>query len=74
MSPRPRTTFNKRQKEQARQEKRRAKEQRKLQRKLESQSAALRVESTEATPDEGAVSESPSEPKTETLLQSSHNH
>ncbi len=35
MSPRPRATFSKRQKEQARQEKQRAKAQRKQQRKLE---------------------------------------
>ncbi len=37
MSPRTRSTFAKRQKEQARQEKQRAKAQRRLQRKLESQ-------------------------------------
>lgn len=37
MSPRPRATFNKRQKEQARQEKQRAKAERKQQRKLETQ-------------------------------------
>ncbi len=37
MSPRTRSTFAKRQKEQARQEKQRAKAQRKLQRKLENQ-------------------------------------
>jgi hypothetical protein len=37
LSPRPRVTFTKRQKEQARQEKQRAKAQRKQQRKLEAQ-------------------------------------
>ncbi len=37
MSPRPRATFSKRQKEQARQEKQRAKAQRRQQRKLEGQ-------------------------------------
>lgn len=37
MSPRPRSTFGKRQKEQARQEKQQAKAQRRMQRKLEKQ-------------------------------------
>ena len=50
MSPRTRSTFAKRQKEQARQEKQRAKAQRKLQRKLESQT---RVPGE----DSGAISE-----------------
>ncbi len=49
MSPRPRATFAKRQKEQARQEKQRAKAQRKLERKLENK------QSTDgAAPDQSA--------------------
>jgi hypothetical protein len=40
LSPRPRATFTKRQKEQARQEKQRAKAERKQQRKLEGQPGA----------------------------------
>lgn len=45
MSPRPRATFSKRQKEQARQEKQRAKAMRKAQRKLENQQAAQQPDS-----------------------------
>lgn len=44
MSPRPRATFAKRQKEQARQQKQRDKAERKMQRKLENQAMAERGE------------------------------
>jgi hypothetical protein len=58
LSPRPRATFTKRQKEQNRQERQRAKAQRKLQRKLESQ-AGIQPQDTEESPaNEAAVSES----------------
>jgi hypothetical protein len=58
MSPRPRATFTKRQKEQNRQEKQRAKAQRKLQRKLESQSGVPPQDAEEAPANDGVVSES----------------
>lgn len=58
MSPRPRVTFNKRQKEQARQEKQRAKAERKLQRKIENQAGVLPQDAEEILADEEAVSES----------------
>jgi len=58
LSPRPRETFTKRQKEQNRQEKQRAKAQRKLQRKLENQTGAPPQDTAEAPANEGAVSES----------------
>lgn len=61
MSPRPRATFAKRQKEQARQEKQRAKAQRKLERKLENKQATEGVapdQSTDTFPaDEEPVSQ-----------------
>jgi hypothetical protein len=58
LSPRPRATFTKRQKEQNRQEKQRAKAQRKLQRKLDGQ-AGVQPQDTEHVPaNEEAVSES----------------
>ncbi|MGZ4836359.1 MAG: hypothetical protein ACXVZZ_12035 [Terriglobales bacterium] len=50
MAPRSRASFQKRQKEQARQEKQRAKAQRRQQKKLENQAPAERVESQEASP------------------------
>ena len=58
MSPRPRATFAKRQKEQARQEKQRAKAERKLQRKIENQAGVLPQDAEEILADEEAVSES----------------
>ena len=58
MSPRPRATFTKRQKEQNRQEKQRAKAQRKLQRKLENQAGVQPPDSEEISANEEAVSES----------------
>jgi hypothetical protein len=58
LSPRPRATFAKRQKEQARQEKQRAKAERKLQRKLESQAGNQHSDTEVVTPNEEAVSES----------------
>ena len=58
MSPRPRTTFTKRQKEQNRQEKQRAKAQRKLQRKLDNQAGVPPQDTQETGANEGAVSES----------------
>ena len=57
MSPRPRATFAKRQKEQARQEKQRAKAQRKLQRKLEDQAGVRHTDIEEVAPNEEAGSE-----------------
>ncbi len=73
MSPRTRSTFAKRQKEQARQEKQRAKAQRKLQRKLESQTRVAEEDSG-AIPETGgpadlqlsARPETPSEPSSDT--------
>ena len=56
MSPRPRATFTKRQKEQNRQEKQRAKAQRKLQRKLESQAGVPSQDAEEIPANEEAVS------------------
>ena len=56
MSPRPRATFTKRQKEQNRQEKQRAKAQRKLQRKLENQAGVPEPDAAETPENEGAVS------------------
>jgi hypothetical protein len=58
LSPRPRATFTKRQKEQNRQEKQRAKAQRKLQRKLESQAGVQPQDTEEILANEEAVSES----------------
>ena len=58
MSPRPRATFAKRQREQARQEKQRTKAERKLQRKLESQAGAQHANSEEVALNEEAISES----------------
>jgi len=58
LSPRPRATFAKRQKEQARQEKQRAKAERKLQRKIENQAGVLPQDAEEILADEEAVSES----------------
>ncbi len=57
LSPRTRSTFAKRQKEQARQEKQRAKAQRKLQRKMESQ--------TRSPEDDAANPETPSDTQPE---------
>jgi hypothetical protein len=56
LSPRPRATFSKRQKEQARQEKQRAKAERKLQRKLDNQ-AGVQHPDTEEVSNEEATSE-----------------
>lgn len=67
MSPRPRATFSKRQKEQARQEKQRAKAQRKLQRKLESQVGVQHTDTEEVAPTEEAAPESPCTTQTEPL-------
>jgi hypothetical protein len=58
VSPRPRATFTKRQKEQNRQEKQRAKAQRKLQRKQESQTGVPPQDTVETPANEGSVSES----------------
>jgi hypothetical protein len=58
LSPRPRATFTKRQKEQNRQEKQRAKAERKLQRKLESQAGVPPQDTDEASANEGDVPES----------------
>lgn len=58
MSPRPRVTFAKRQKEQARQEKQRAKAERKLQRKLENQAGVRPADGEELAPSEEAAPES----------------
>ena len=58
MSPRPRATFTKRQKEQNRQEKQRAKAERKLQRKLESQAGVPPPDTEEISTNEEAVPES----------------
>jgi hypothetical protein len=58
LSPRPRATFTKRQKEQNRQEKRRAKAERKLQRKLESQAGNQPQDAEELPANEEAVSDS----------------
>jgi hypothetical protein len=58
LSSRPRTTFTKRQKEQARQEKQRAKAQRKLQRKLDSQAGVQPQDIEEIPANEEAVSAS----------------
>ena len=54
MSPRPRSTFAKRQKEQARLEKQRTKAQRKLQRKLENQATGEPTESAGEATESGA--------------------
>ena len=66
MSPRPGTTFAKRQKEQARQEKQRAKAQRKAERKLENQGGVPPTD-TEAAPNEESASEFPPHSNTESL-------
>jgi hypothetical protein len=52
LSPKPRPTFAKRQKEQARQEKQRAKMQRKLERKLENQAPTDGTESEQSSSDQ----------------------
>ena len=59
MPTRPRQTFSKRQKEQARQEKQRAKAQRKLQRKLENQVAGSPVEADATNPDDAIDASAP---------------
>jgi hypothetical protein len=60
LSPRTRTTYSKRQKEQARQEKQRAKAQRKLQRKMESQAGTAPEDSgAESLASENPEAESP---------------
>jgi hypothetical protein len=58
LSPRPRATFAKRQKEQARQEKQRAKAERKQQRKQESQEGVQYSTPEAVAPNEEAASES----------------
>jgi hypothetical protein len=67
LTTRSRTTFNKRQKEQARQEKQRAKAQRKLQRKLEHQSdtteAIFAPDSVPDHPNENVAPDSQSQPQ-----------
>ncbi len=70
MSPRTRSTFAKRQKEQARQEKQRAKAQRKLQRKLESQTR-LPADDGTAYPETGASTGPESGPQPDALSESS---
>ena len=68
MSPRPRATFAKRQKEQARQEKQRAKAQRKQQRKLETQAGGgppIDFDSDQFAKEVDAVSETATETATE---------
>ena len=59
MPTRPRQTFSKRQKEQARQEKQRAKAQRKQQRKLESQTAGSQTEADATNLDDAIDASAP---------------
>ena len=68
MTQRSRTTFNKRQKEQARLEKQRAKAQRKLQRKIENQAASPIAEESEATPPKSGTTETQAHAHTHTEM------
>jgi len=70
LSPRPRVTFDKRRKEQARQEKQRAKAQRKLQRKFDKQTAATDPESSETRPENEAVIEPQTDSENTVIKQS----